>query len=77
MCVAVGLMGQSHTIVGNFDRRGRNINSGTAFPTRDRNKWDMARTDVRWRPIPAFAEFPLRFLFLKSDVAPAAGRDLA
>ena len=34
----------------------------------------MARTDARWRPIPAFAEFPLRFLLLKSDVAVAAGR---
>jgi hypothetical protein len=28
-------------------------------------------------PVLAFAEFPQRFLFLKSDVAPAAGRDLA
>lgn len=36
----------------------------------------MARTDVRWRPIPApaFAEFPLRFLLLELDVAVAAGR---
>ena len=31
-----------------------------------------AQTDVRWRPVLAFAEFPLRLLLVKLNVAVAA-----
>ena len=34
-----------------------------------------AQTDVRWRPVLAFAEFPLRLLLVKLNVAVAAGEN--